>query len=654
LTQLVGKQLGRYKIQQEIGRGGMARVYRGLDTVLQRPVALKVLAPQLSMDPEFARRFNREAVIAANLHHPAIVTIYDIDEYNVGNQVRLHYIAMEFIQGRSLHAILDDRDALGLGYAVSILEPLGRALDYAHSRGAVHRDVKPHNVMLATDGRVLLADFGIAQPPDADTERLTRTGVFMGTPEYISPEQAEARRVDGRSDLYSLGVVAYEIITGRVPFSGATPQLIIAHSQTPPPRPSRIAPHLPPELDAVLMQALAKDPDKRFRNGATLVEALRNVAQHHGIPPASNQQIATLVRPQDSAGQPTISLGKGQTPAASLPIPPQQPAAAPAPAPIPRQRPPAQTANSRPVPPPVQPPIPPSQPPAPPPGTGSAGYPPRSPRQSRFSPNQVAVAVALALLGLALLALFVRGSNSDTGIDVAPTASLPVIETEMTEPVAPTDVPPPATTEVPGTTVAPPTEASSPVPPSPVPPSPVPPSPVPPSPVPPSPVPPTETATPEPPTATLEPPTATVAPPTITPILELPTATAPPEYPPPGTAITNTRPTVAVSTTGTPAGVEATPVPTATAPPQVVATPTATALLPVEPTPTAILQMEPDPTDTDTAEPADLLAGPSATAEGLPSEPSPSPSPLPSATPEAAPSATPEAAPSATATVQPA
>ena len=644
MTQLVGKQLGRYKIQQEIGRGGMARVYRGLDTVLQRPVALKVLAPQLSMDPEFARRFNREAVIAANLHHPAIVTIYDIDEYNVGNQVRLHYIAMEFIQGRSLHAILDDRDALGLGYAVSILEPLGRALDYAHSRGAVHRDVKPHNVMLATDGRVLLADFGIAQPPDADTERLTRTGVFMGTPEYISPEQAEARRVDGRSDLYSLGVVAYEIITGRVPFSGATPQLIIAHSQTPPPRPSRIAPHLPPELDAVLMQALAKDPDKRFRNGATLVEALRNVAQHHGIPPASNQQIATLVRPQDSAGQPTISLGKGQTPAASLPIPPQQPAAAPAPAPIPRQRPPAQTANSRPVPPPVQPPIPPSQPPAPPPGTGSAGYPPRSPRQSRFSPNQVAVAVALALLGLALLALFVRGSNSDTGIDVAPTASLPVIETEMTEPVAPTDVPPPATTEVPGTTVAPPTEASSPVPPSPVPPSPVPPSPVPP----------TETATPEPPTATLEPPTATVAPPTITPILELPTATAPPEYPPPGTAITNTRPTVAVSTTGTPAGVEATPVPTATAPPQVVATPTATALLPVEPTPTAILQMEPDPTDTDTAEPADLLAGPSATAEGLPSEPSPSPSPLPSATPEAAPSATPEAAPSATATVQPA
>jgi serine/threonine-protein kinase len=632
-------------------------VYRGLDTVLQRPVALKVLAPQLSMDPEFGRRFNREAVIAANLHHPAIVTIYDIDEYNVENQFRLHYIAMEFIQGRSLHAILDDRDALGLGYAVSILEPLGRALDYAHSRGAVHRDVKPHNVLIDADGRVLLADFGIAQPPDADTERLTRTGVFMGTPEYISPEQAEARRVDGRSDLYSLGVVAYEIITGRVPFSGATPQLIIAHSQTPPPRPSRIAPHLPPELDAVLMQALAKDPDERFRNGATLVEALRNVAQHHGAPLASNQQIAALVRPQDSAGQPTISLGKGQTPAASLPIPPQQPAAAPAPAPVPapRQRPPAQTANSQPVPPPVQPPIPPSQPPAPPaqpaappPGTGSAGYPPRSPRQRRFSPNQVAVAVVLALLGLALLALFVRGSNSDTGIDVAPTESLPGIGIETTEPAPPTDVPPPATTDVPSATSAPPTEAPSPVPPSPVPPSPVPPSPVPPSPVPsspvpPSPVPPTETATPEPPTATLEPPTATPVLPT--PILEFPTATAPPEYPPPGTAITNTQPTVAVSTTGTPAGVEATPVPTATAPPQVVATPTATELIPTEPSPTAILQMEPDPTDTDTAEPADLLAGPSATPESLP--PEPSPSPLPTATPTAVP-ATPSLAPTTT------
>ncbi|MEI8165468.1 MAG: serine/threonine-protein kinase [Chloroflexales bacterium] len=218
MTSLIGRRLGRYELRAELGRGGMARVYSALDTLLQRQVAIKVLAAQLSLDEEFVRRFEREATTAANLRHPAIVTIYD-----VGEQDDLHYIAMELVSGRSLHAIIEERTTLGLGYAVSLLDPVARALDYAHAQGAVHRDIKPHNILIDHDGRVLITDFGIAQTADSDGDRLTRTGVFMGTPEYISPEQAESQRVDGRSDLYSLAVVAYEIITGRVPFAGGTP-----------------------------------------------------------------------------------------------------------------------------------------------------------------------------------------------------------------------------------------------------------------------------------------------------------------------------------------------------------------------------------------------------------------------------------------------
>lgn len=293
MASLIGRRLGRYEIRAELGRGGMARVYRAVDTQLQRAVALKVLAAQLSLDPEFVRRFEREAQTAAGLRHPAIVTIYD-----VGEQDGLYFIAMEFINGRSLHHILEDHAALGLGYAVSILDPVARALDYAHSRGAVHRDVKPHNIMIDVEGRVLLTDFGIAQTPDADTERLTRTGVFMGTPEYISPEQAEARRVDGRSDLYSLGVVAYEIITGRVPFSGATPQLIVAHAQLPPPAPTSVLAYLPSEIDAVLVQALAKRPEQRFKSGAEMVEALSTVARRYDAPLANREHLAMLAAPQ--------------------------------------------------------------------------------------------------------------------------------------------------------------------------------------------------------------------------------------------------------------------------------------------------------------------------------------------------------------------
>lgn len=305
----------------------MARVYRATDTLLQRSVALKVLAPQLAIDPEFAERFQREAVTAANLRHPNIVTIYD-----VGEQDGLRYIAMEYVRGRTLHTIIQERGALGLGIAIAIVGPVAAALDYAHSRGAVHRDVKPQNIMVDAEGRVLLTDFGIAQAPDLSGERLTRTGVFMGTPEYISPEQASAQMVDGRSDLYSLGIATYEMITGAVPFSGATPQLIVAHTQETPPPLSRKDPSQPQELDAVMGRILAKRPANRFANGAAFMKALNIVANRNTVPVATTAHLAALASPAAlSEGVDTVLLGRDATQRGASPVPNRPPPVLPRP-----------------------------------------------------------------------------------------------------------------------------------------------------------------------------------------------------------------------------------------------------------------------------------------------------------------------------------
>ncbi len=293
----------------------MARVYRAQDNLLRRMIALKVLAPQLALDAEYIERFEREAIIAATLDHPNIVRIYDVYEHD-----GLRCIAMEFIGGRSLHAVISERGALGLAFAITICTSVGAALDMAHSKGAVHRDIKPHNIMLGSDGRVMLTDFGIAQAPETrDSGRLTRTGFFMGTPEYISPEQASAQRVDGRSDLYSLGITAYEIITGKVPFVGATPQLMLAHLQTPPPALSSIDPRQPPELDLVLARALAKNPDQRYQTADSFAAALGEVALAYQITAATPADLALLVRQSSSEGQGTISISREITPAAQVP-----------------------------------------------------------------------------------------------------------------------------------------------------------------------------------------------------------------------------------------------------------------------------------------------------------------------------------------------
>lgn len=520
MTSLIGRRLGRYEIRAELGRGGMARVYHAVDTLLQRPVALKVLAAQLSLDPEFIRRFEREATTAANLHHPAIVTIYD-----VGEQDGLYYIAMEYISGRSLHAVLEERTTLGLGYAVSLLDPVARALDYAHAHGAVHRDIKPHNILIARDGRVLLTDFGIAQTPDSDGERLTRTGIFMGTPEYISPEQAEARRVDGRSDLYALGVVAYEVITGRVPFSGPTPQLIVAHAQLPPPPPTSVLAHLPGELDEVLARALAKRPERRYPTGLALVDALRTVAEHYGTPLATREQLAGLADAAGAPPLPDLPQAIPAPPPRSRPAAPPAVAVEPAPAGV-------VAATARTVPAPRS-----AEAPAPQPAATAPRQPATSGRPAataeRPRPRGDGSALPLLLIGVLLVLvtagfIFVVARGLATLPPPAPTTPGlvtpgPTGSAAASVTPAPTATPP-ASTPVPPTSVPPPDESTAVAPPPPPAPSATP-----------APPPPAPSATPAPPppepsaTPTLSPATATatLTPPTVTPgeTPETPTAT---------------------------------------------------------------------------------------------------------------------------------
>jgi serine/threonine protein kinase len=250
----------------------MAVVYKAWQPSLERYVALKVLPEYFQHDPEFLARFQREARAAARLNHPNIVTIYD-----VGEHAGIHYIAMEYLDGGSLR----DRLAagpLGLREAQRILAQLAGALDYAHSHGLIHRDIKPANILFTSDGRAKLTDFGIARA--SDDAQLTRTGVLMGTPEYMAPEQAEGKSIDYRTDLYALGVVLYQMLTGQAPFRGTTPSATLhAVVYEPPPPPRQLNPGLPPAIEAVLLRALAKQPDQRFQRGVEMVAGLRTAME---------------------------------------------------------------------------------------------------------------------------------------------------------------------------------------------------------------------------------------------------------------------------------------------------------------------------------------------------------------------------------------
>ncbi|MGH2724009.1 MAG: Stk1 family PASTA domain-containing Ser/Thr kinase [Actinomycetota bacterium] len=287
MTQQRRRVLGeRYEIAGLLGQGGMAKVFKGTDKVLGRTVAVKVLSPQFADDNNFVARFRREAQAAAALNHPNIVGVFD-----TGSHEDIHYIVMEYVEGKTLRDVLRTEGPLLPERAIEIADSVALALGPAHRAGMVHRDIKPGNIMITADGQVKVMDFGIARTTTGDT--LTQTAAVLGTASYLSPEQAQGEPVDPRSDIYSLGCVLYEMLTGRPPFSGDSPVAIAyKHVRDDPVPPSQLNPDIPHALETVVMKCLAKNAANRYQSAEELREDLERVQQ--GLP-----TLATPLLPGD-------------------------------------------------------------------------------------------------------------------------------------------------------------------------------------------------------------------------------------------------------------------------------------------------------------------------------------------------------------------
>ena len=263
---------GRYQIVKEVGKGSMGVVYQARDPHIERLVAVKVLREDRVTSDDFVKRFLKEARVIGRLTHSHIVAIYD-----VGEEQGTVYIAMEFLEGVSLSDVikrkrLETRDVVGLGIQ------LAETLDYAHQKGVVHRDIKPSNIIVQDDGQIKITDFGIAHVEDATATLQTQAGEIMGTPAYMSPEQALSKPVDGRTDIFSLGIILYELSTGRRPFGGEGKNLMTVLNEiveTTPQEPLVLMPSVPKELSRIIMKAMQKEPGKRFQTGKEMAEALR-------------------------------------------------------------------------------------------------------------------------------------------------------------------------------------------------------------------------------------------------------------------------------------------------------------------------------------------------------------------------------------------
>jgi serine/threonine-protein kinase len=307
---------GRYEIVERLGSGGMADVYCAVDQQLGRRIALKVLYQRFAADTEFVERFRREASSAAGLSHQNVVSVYDRGEWD-----GTYYIAMEYLEGRSLKAIVQAQAPLESDRAIDLAVQVLRAARFAHKRGIIHRDFKPHNVLVDDESRAKVTDFGIARAGASD---MTQTGSIMGTAQYLSPEQAQGHAVSARSDLYSIGIVLYEMLTGQLPFDGESAVTIaLKQVSEPPVPPSHLNPAVSPQLEAAVLCALAKDPTDRFADAGEFIaalEAARGTAGDHGaayLPPA----VAPIV--PLAPDLPPATVYDGVYPAE--PLPPREP-----------------------------------------------------------------------------------------------------------------------------------------------------------------------------------------------------------------------------------------------------------------------------------------------------------------------------------------
>ncbi len=314
MEDLTGKQLGQYQIVSQLGKGGMATVYKAFQPSMERYVAVKLLPRDFAEDPQFVKRFKHEAKAIAQLQHPNILPVYDFSEAD-----GYTYIVMPFINGGTLTE-LTQKQSLSIEQSINIISQIGSALDYAHAHGILHRDVKPSNVLIDEHGTCLLSDFGLAKVVEGNT-KYTATGSIIGTPDYMSPEQGRGDRLDSRSDIYSLGIMLFELATGYVPFQAETPiGVIIKHIQDPLPSPRSLNPNIPESIEPIIGKALAKDPEDRFTTAKELVEALQAAIRNttrSSMPmplPPTRDPLPTLIASimplppiSDSNPKPTVS-----------------------------------------------------------------------------------------------------------------------------------------------------------------------------------------------------------------------------------------------------------------------------------------------------------------------------------------------------------